>query len=431
MPATLDRDRFLALLQRLVALTPRLQNSPESGHIPEEGLAADVVLDALRPLIERGSIQVQRLAGPGFEARPSLVLTVPGSAGGSVGFVGAHFDVVPADRKLDGWIHDPFSLTVDEAGTLYGRGVTDCLGNLAVLTELLQYLGEQSEPPRRTVSVVFIANEESVPVAGVGLDQVLECGAMEPLRAGPVFWLDSTDFGPTVGTGGVARWDLHASGVSGHSGLPHNCVNALELAMATSRALQKWFLQNYPVHPEEPRYGFSVPSSLKPTVVRAPNHKFTTIPASVRLSGDIRLTPFYSMPEALSRARDYVQQLDGQLASGIAPPGFPRVRSSDGRRGSIRLETSATYLEGLACDLASPGLAALEQAMRAVRGDDAVHRMAETLALPLVAELKRRGFDIQITGFGLAEAMHAADEHARLDDFADGFAVLVDLLERL
>ena len=65
---------------------------------------------------------------------------------------------------------------------------------------------------------------------GIGLEYVAEVGALEPLRNGPIYWLDSADFGPTLGTGGIVTWELLARGVAGHSGMPQNCVNALELA---------------------------------------------------------------------------------------------------------------------------------------------------------------------------------------------------------
>ncbi len=164
------------------------------------------------------------------------MITVPGADSATVGFVGAHFDVVPADRVGERWITDPFEL-VNEGGTLRGRGVTDCLGHVALLAEFLLSLRARGKPPERTLFVVLIANEEDRAVPGVGLEYVAECGALEPLRNGPVYWLDSADFGPTLGTGGIVTWELLAKGISGHSGLPHNCVNALELAMATSQAL--------------------------------------------------------------------------------------------------------------------------------------------------------------------------------------------------
>jgi len=399
--------------------------------VPREELAADEVLAALEPHIQSGFIEVRRLAGPGFEARPSLVITVAGRGAGSVGLVGSHFDVVPADREAQGWSRDPFTLQVQDDGMLYGRGVTDCLGHVALVTELLQSLAEGNRRPNRSVHAVLIANEEAVPVPGVGLDHVLEVGAMEPLRTGPIFWLDSTDFGPTVGTGGVARWDLFVTGVAGHSGMPQNCVNALELGMAAAQSLVGWFQDAYPAHPDEAAYGYPCPSSLKATVLDAPNRGFTTVPGQVRVTGDIRLTPFYEMEQVLQGARAFVAGLDQAFERGQPPAGFPAVRTADGRRGTIRLETSERFMEGIACDLGSAGLAALEAAMRQVRGPQGVNRHAVTFALPLVRDLQRLGFDVQIAGYGIAQALHAPDECARLDDFAQGFSILREVIERL
>ena len=103
----------------------------------------------------------------------------------------------------------------------------------------------------------------------------------------------------------------------------------------------------------------------------------------------------------------------------------------DGRRGTVQLAGSERFMEGLACDLTSPGLLALEEAMRRVRGADGVNRLAVTFALPLVRDLQRRGFDVQIVGFGVTGALHAPDEYARIEDFAAGYAILRELLDRL
>jgi acetylornithine deacetylase len=426
-----NQDRFVELLGRLVAVGRDLQNAPDRGLVPQEELAAEVVLDWLAPHIARGVIRAERLAGPGFERRPSLVLTLKGSGSGTVGFVGAHFDVVPADAEAEGWIHDPFSLHRTSDDVLFGRGVSDALGNLAVAVELLRGLAERGEPPRRTVAVVLIANEESVRVPGVGLDYVVQAGALAPLRQGPIYWLDSTDFGPTVGTGGVARWDLRVTGVTGHSGMAHNCVNALELAMAATRALGEWFVEAFPPHPEERRYGFPSPSTLKPTLIDVPNRKFTMIPGRAQVTGDVRLTPFYEMRSALAALEQFVADLDRRLESGNPPPGFPRIRVADGRRGTVAIDVADGFLEGMACDLDSPGLAVLQRAISSVRGERDAGRYAMTASLPLIRELQRDGFDVQITGFGIGACMHAPDEHGRLQDFVDGLAVLWHVVEHL
>jgi acetylornithine deacetylase len=427
----LNEPRFLDLLRRLIAFGPRLQNSPGAGLVPEERLAADLVAETLKPHVERGFVELEALAAPGHESRPSLVLTVRGTGEGTVGLVGAHFDVVPADRESEGWERDPWQLWHGPDGTLYGRGVTDCLGHVAVLTDLLAQLGERDLRPRRTLKVVLIANEEEAPVPEIGLDYVVEKGRIDELRQGPIYWLDSADFGPTVGTGGVAMWELHAAGVTGHSGMTYNCVNALELAMASTLELVRWFREKYPPHPDEARWGFLSSSTLKPTVITVPNNKITKIPGSAVVEGDLRLTPFYEMREAIQGAVDFVAALDRRLEAGDPPAGFPAIRTVSGQRGSVRLVRKGRFMEGIACQLDSPGLGALTDAIRAVRGSDGAKPFAMTGSLPLVRDLQRRGFDVQITGFGRSVYYHAPNEQAELEHFRQGFRTLCELLARL
>jgi acetylornithine deacetylase/succinyl-diaminopimelate desuccinylase-like protein len=422
-------SRFVERLRQLISHTPALQNAPHVGLVPREVLASQVVEDALAPLQASGFLSYERIAGPLAPERPSLLVKIPGTeaSSGSVSFVGAHFDVVTANREAEGWARDPFSLTVED-GVLYGRGTTDCLGHVALLTELCVALAEAGQRPRRTVYVLFISNEESAPVAGLGLDYVAECGRLELLREGPLYWLDSADFGPTVGTGGVARWELDITGVTGHSGMPHNCVNALELAMATTLELGRWFHSAFPPHAEEQRYGFLSASSFKATLMQVDNRGATTIPGSAHVEGDLRLTPFYDMAEVRRALLAYAEQLAAGVARGDAPLGFPRVLTADGRRGALRFAWKGGYTEGLACELESPALAALETAIADVRGSSQSRRFSMTGALPLVRDLRRRGFDVQITGFGLSESYHAPNERALLGDFRDGFAILERLV---
>ena len=56
-------------------------------------------------------------------------------------------DVVPANPET--WKRDPFKLTV-EGDHLYGRGATDCLGHVALLTELMMGLAIERPALQRT-----------------------------------------------------------------------------------------------------------------------------------------------------------------------------------------------------------------------------------------------------------------------------------------
>jgi acetylornithine deacetylase len=55
-------------------------------------------------------------------------------------FIGSHLDVVPADPA--GWQRDPFVME-REGDMVYGRGTTDCLGHVAVLTDFFATLAER------------------------------------------------------------------------------------------------------------------------------------------------------------------------------------------------------------------------------------------------------------------------------------------------
>ncbi len=428
---TFDKDHYIALLGKLIGLTDRLQNSPDAGLTPDESLAADVVLDHLKPHIDSGFIKVERLAAEGFEKRTSLVLTIEGSGEGTVGWIGAHFDVVPADKEAEGWEHDPFKLWVGEDGTLYGRGVTDCLGHVAVIADILGKMGDAGVRPKRTLKVVLIANEEEAPVSEYGLDYVADQGQLDDLKGGPLFWIDSADFGPTLGTGGTSQWRLEITGVTGHSGLTHNCVNALELGMAACLGMVAWFNDAFPAHPDEARYGFQTPSTLKPTVVEAANNKITKIPGDVAIEGDIRLTPFYSVADARQGAEEYIARINHGIETGDLPASFPRVRTQGGEPGSLKLIWKGRMMEGIACHLESEGLSALKTAIKRVRGENGLNPFSMTGALPLVRDLQRVGHDVQITGFGVGSYYHAPNEQANVEAFREGFEILRELLVEL
>ena len=47
---------------------------------------------------------------------------------------------------------------------------------------------------------VFIATEEALSEAGIGVDGLMDAGKLEPLKNGTVLWLDSADSQPYVTT---------------------------------------------------------------------------------------------------------------------------------------------------------------------------------------------------------------------------------------
>jgi len=87
---------------------------------------------------------------------------------------------------------------------------------------------------------------------------------------------------------------------------------------------------------------------------------------------------------------------------------------------------SVRQLEGIACDLESKGLKAICDATREVKGECKPYSI--TGSLPLVREMQRAGFDIQITGYGLSKTYHADNEYALLSDMSDAFQILLRII---
>ncbi|KAL6763183.1 acetylornithine deacetylase [Haematococcus lacustris] len=423
----LDEQRFVDLLSRLIGEVKHLQNNPPN-HIPCEDRAGRHVLDELRPYSqeEGGPLKIQHISF--VEGRGNIIVEYPGQPGGGImSIVGSHLDVVTANPET--WDFDPFSLTRD-GDKLRGRGTTDCLGHVALLTQLFRELAIARPPLQRSLVGVWISNEENSKVLGVGVDELVKQGYLKHLLEGPLFWLDTADSRPCIGTGGIIAWQLTAHGKMFHSGLPHQSVNPLELASEALAHLQRRFYQDFPPHPQEVKYGFATPSTMKPTQWSYPGGSINQIPGQASVSGDCRLTPFYDLDKVMAALQRYVEELNADLS--VLPTRGPVSKYSlpaEGLTGRLELTFYDAQSQGIACNLDSPGYHALLAAFQDVLGS--CTPFAITGSLPCIRELQDEGYDVQTLGFGLLSTYHAVNEHALLSDFVKGFRVLTRLIERL
>ena len=88
--------------------------------------------------------------------------------------------------------------------------------------------------------------EESTAVPGVGVDKLMEAGHLDYLKDGPIFWVDSADTHPCIGTASCAMWTLRVEGRLAHSGLPQKGINSVELVMEAVKYIQTKFYQDFP-----------------------------------------------------------------------------------------------------------------------------------------------------------------------------------------
>lgn len=238
-----------------------------------------------------------------------------------------------------------------------------------------------------------------------------------------------------MGTAGTLQWHLKATGRLFHSGLPHRGINSLELVQEALAIIQRRFYEDFPVHPQEEKYGFATPSTMKPTQVECARGGLNQLPPWTTMSGDIRLTPFYDPVKVMETVNKYVEELNQNLDT--IPTRGPCSKYTlegddiDIKRGTLEMTwkddiNTIHQMEGIACNLESPGLQAIKDATKEVKGE--VKCYAITGSLPLVRQMQKQGFDIQITGYGNSKTYHADNEYASLKDMQDAFQILLRII---
>uniref|UniRef100_A0A6V7QVT8 Peptidase M20 dimerisation domain-containing protein n=1 Tax=Ananas comosus var. bracteatus TaxID=296719 RepID=A0A6V7QVT8_ANACO len=414
----LDRDSYVALLSKLIGESKCVQNNPPD-YVPKENLVASHVLDVLLPLSTTqnnggggGPLVVKHITNPITRtAATSSPSTRDGD--GAVSFVGMHMDVVPANP--DQWEFDPFSLSVD-GDKLQGRGTTDCLGHVALVTELMKRLGETKPTLKNSIYAVFICNEENGSVTGIGVDMLAEEGYLDELKAGPVYWIDVADKQPCIGSGGMITWHLKALGKLFHSGFPNKAINAMELNMEALKVIQTRFYSD-------------VLHFLKRRSTN-PGGSVNQIPGECTISGDVRLTAFYSPTDIVKKLQAYVDDINANIEDlDTRGPVSKYVLPDEGLKGSVEITFDEEIIAGIACNLDSRGYQVLYEATKEVIG--CVKPYADTGTLPLVRDLQDQGFDVQLTGYGINDVYHADNEYCLFSDMEQGFEVFVSIISKL
>ncbi|KAL6175990.1 hypothetical protein ACLB2K_052626 [Fragaria x ananassa] len=423
----LDKESFITLLSKLIGEAKFVQNNPPD-LIPQEDRVVKHVLDSLLPLSTTtggGPLLINHVTY--YPGRGNVIIEYPGTVPGKVlSFVGCHMDVVTANPE--DWEFDPFSLSID-GDKLRGRGTTDCLGHVALVTELMKRLAETKLKLNSTVVVVLIANEENSAISGVGVDALVKDGLLNKLKDGPLFWIDTADKQPCIGTGGSIPWKLHVTGKLFHSGLVHKAINPLELAMEALKEIQSRFYRDFPPHEKEKMYEYATPSTMKPTQWSYPGGGINQIPGECTISGDVRLTPFYDVKDVMKKLQEYVDDINENITKlDTRGPVSKYVLPDENLRGRLTISFDEVS-SGVACDLESRGFHVLCKATEEVVGH--VKPYSITGTLPLIRELQDEGFDVQTSGYGLMSTYHAKNEYCLFSDMAQGYRVFASVISQL
>jgi len=163
--------------------------------------------------------------------RPNIVGILNGKFHKGSLLFSPHLDTVPAGG---GWKINPFSGKVIN-GKIYGRGATDCKGNLAVGLEVMRSLSEDKIALSRDIIFAATADEEAG--SGLGIIPLLQKGILNPSAA---VILDSDEFEIIVAQKGLIHFKIKIFGKKAHGAYPHLGVNAIEIAAEVIADLKEY-----------------------------------------------------------------------------------------------------------------------------------------------------------------------------------------------
>jgi succinyl-diaminopimelate desuccinylase len=211
------KERLKTLVQSLIRINS--ENPPG-----DEAAIAAYVADYLRKIGLEPKLHA-------FSSRRDNVLVVlKGLKPTSPLLITPHLDTVPAGR---GWRVGPFSGALRQ-GKIYGRGATDCKGNLAAGLEALSSLCE--EGVRLENDLIFLATADEETGSHKGLLPFLEERIIRPAFA---LVLDSEGYDIITTQKGLIHFKVQVKGRKAHGAYPHLGLNAIDEACRLKDALKK------------------------------------------------------------------------------------------------------------------------------------------------------------------------------------------------
>lgn len=212
-----NKRRLVKLTQDLIKIDS--QNPPGN----EKGIAFFI-----KDLLSKSSLTT-RLFEFG-KNRYNTVTVIKGKSSKASLLLTPHLDTVPTGRN---WKYPPLGAKI-YGNRIYGRGATDCKGNLAVGLEVLRSLCEENI--RLNYDIIFAATADEEAGSHHGLLPLLEKGIINPDYA---LILDANDFNIIIAQKGLLHIKIGILGRKAHGAYPERGINAIDLSVELINRIKK------------------------------------------------------------------------------------------------------------------------------------------------------------------------------------------------
>ncbi|BBL79844.1 succinyl-diaminopimelate desuccinylase [Rubrobacter xylanophilus] len=320
----IDRGELVRLARELVRIPSVYRpGDPASG---EGGVAA-----FLAGYLEEAGFEVRaEEVSPG---RPNVWAVWEGPLPGPTLLFEAHTDVVTEGRAED-WEHPPFGAEVED-GRLYGRGACDTKGNLAAAVVAVRAIRDAGIPFPGRLVLCHPVDEEGMMS---GIKHFIRRGHAEGVDAAIICEPEENQL--CVSQKGALRVEVRVRGRMAHGAMPQSGVNPVTRAARFVVEVEKLEREERARLGEDPFLGAP---SLTPTILRGPetgDPQLNVVPSSTYVALDVRTVPGQDHGELVGRLENILSRLrsaDADFDAGLrvieerspteTPPDEPLVRA--------------------------------------------------------------------------------------------------------
>jgi len=296
-----------------------------------------------------------------------------------------HLDTVPFGKN---WKFPPRGAKI-YSNRVYGRGATDCKGNLAVGMEVLRTLKE--EKIKLNYDIIFLATADEEAGSHYGLIPLLKKHIIKSTYA---IILDSDDYNIIIAQKGMIHLKIAISGKMAHGAYPNRGVNAILLAVKSIEKIKKL------------KFSYKKHRLLKPPTINIGTikggDKVNMVADWCEFEVDIRFLPGMDSAKIIKAIRNIV---------GFVTPEF-------------NLEITAVQNP---CQIDPDHLLvrSLKQASLEQTGQS---RIKGSEGATVMTFFDEQGIPVVATGFGSSGCCHIVDEYVKIDNLIGGYKMLRDFL---
>ncbi len=368
-----DKKRLIALTRRILQIN--------SENPPGNELALSLLVKK-----ELSAMGMQVRTYEFAKARPNVVGILKGRLGKESILLSPHLDTVPAGK---GWKFNPYKAEIYK-GRIYGRGATDCKGNLASGLEALRSIVEDGVKLNKDIIFAATVDEESG--SEKGIIPLIKKRILKPTYC---LILDSDEFDIVVAQKGLIHFKVKIFGKKAHGAYPWQGVNAIETASKIINNLKSYKFKFKP-HP------LLRPPTINIGTIKG-GDKVNMVADFCEFEVDLRFLPGMNAAGILKEIRKIIRknarhfeiEINGIQKPCQAPTNYPLVKI-------------------------------LQRVSREVAG---CGRLKGSEGATVISFFRDKGINAVATGFGSSGQAHTTDEYALIDNLFKGAKVLERFLK--